>query len=42
MIIYRTPVQKAQIQAESQLLLNMKTEHFYNLKWQQESEDAIF
>ncbi|WP_445637076.1 ATP-binding protein [Nostoc sp. DSM 114161] len=38
---YFLELQKAQIQAESQLLLKMKTEHFYNLKWQQESKEYI-
>jgi SpoVK/Ycf46/Vps4 family AAA+-type ATPase len=38
---YFLELQKAQIQAESQLLLRMKTEHFYHLKWQQESSEYI-
>ncbi|MHC5851571.1 ATP-binding protein [Nostoc sp.] len=39
---YFVELQKAQIQAESQLLLKMKAEHFYTLKWQQESKEYIY
>ncbi|MBD2412663.1 ATPase [Nostoc calcicola FACHB-389] len=39
---YFLELQKAQIQAESQLLLKMKAEHFYSLKWQQESQEYIY
>ncbi|MDF5708657.1 MAG: ATP-binding protein [Nostoc sp. S4] len=39
---YFLELQKAQIQAESQLLLKMKAEHFYTLKWQQESKEYIY
>jgi len=39
---YFLELQKAQIQAESQLLLKMKAEHFYSLKWQQESKEYIY
>jgi hypothetical protein len=39
---YFLELQKAQIQAESQLFLKMKAEHFYTLKWQQESKEYIY
>ncbi|MBE9208361.1 ATP-binding protein [Nostoc sp. LEGE 06077] len=39
---YFLELQKAQIQAESQLLLRMKPEHLYHLKWQQESTEYIY
>ncbi|MEH1827522.1 MAG: ATP-binding protein [Nostoc sp.] len=39
---YFVELQKAQIQAESQLFLKMKSEHFYTLKWQQESKEYIY
>ncbi|MDZ8023508.1 MAG: ATP-binding protein [Nostoc sp. DedQUE11] len=39
---YFLELQKAQIQAESQLLLKMKAEHFYTLKWQHESKEYIY
>ncbi|MBD2486865.1 26S protease regulatory subunit [Aulosira sp. FACHB-615] len=39
---YFLELQKAQIQAESQLLLKMKPEHLYHLKWQQESTEYIY
>uniref|UniRef100_A0A8J6ZWG9 ATP-binding protein n=1 Tax=Desmonostoc muscorum LEGE 12446 TaxID=1828758 RepID=A0A8J6ZWG9_DESMC len=39
---YFLELQKAQIQAESQLFLKMKCEHFYSLKWQQESKEYIY
>ncbi|MEH2139264.1 ATP-binding protein [Nostoc sp.] len=39
---YFLDLQKAQIQAESQLLLKIKPEHFYSLKWQQESKEYIY
>ncbi|MEH2238387.1 ATP-binding protein [Nostoc sp.] len=39
---YFLDLQKAQIQAESQLLLKMKPEHFYTLKWQQGSKEYIY
>ncbi|MBD2356381.1 ATP-binding protein [Tolypothrix sp. FACHB-123] len=39
---YFLELQKAQIFAESQLLLRMKAEHFYKLKWQQESTEYIY
>ncbi|MBD2203005.1 ATP-binding protein [Calothrix sp. FACHB-1219] len=39
---YFLELQKAQIFAESQLLLRMKAEHFYTLKWQQESTEYIY
>ncbi|OUL22069.1 ATP-binding protein [Nostoc sp. 106C] len=39
---YFLELQKAQIQAESQLLLRMRSEHFYALKWQQESTEYIY
>ncbi|BBD58117.1 putative ATPase [Nostoc sp. HK-01] len=39
---YFLELQKAQIQAESQLLLKIKPEHLYHLKWQQESTEYIY
>ncbi|MFN6463170.1 MAG: ATP-binding protein [Nostoc sp. DedVER02] len=39
---YFLDLQKAQVQAESQLLLKIKPEHFYTLKWQQESKEYIY
>ncbi|WP_427160126.1 ATP-binding protein [Aliinostoc sp. HNIBRCY26] len=39
---YFLELQKAQIQAESQLLLKMNPEHLYHLKWQQESSEYIY
>ncbi|HLO88928.1 MAG TPA: ATP-binding protein [Nostocaceae cyanobacterium] len=39
---YFLELQKAQIQAESQLLLRMKAEHFYKLTWNQESTEYIY
>ncbi|GBE90621.1 ATP-binding protein [Nostoc cycadae] len=39
---YFLELQKAQIQAESQLLLKIKPEHLYHLKWQQESSEYIY
>ncbi|BAY64256.1 ATPase central domain-containing protein [Calothrix brevissima NIES-22] len=39
---YFLELQKAQIFAESQLLMRMKAEHFYTLKWQQESTEYIY
>ncbi|MBH8574003.1 ATP-binding protein [Nostocaceae cyanobacterium CENA369] len=39
---YFLELQKAQTQAESQLLLRMKPEHFDILKWQQESKEYIY
>ena len=39
---YFLELQKAQILAESQLLLRIKAEHFYTLKWQQESTEYIY
>ncbi|MDZ8189217.1 MAG: ATP-binding protein [Nostoc sp. ChiSLP02] len=42
LVDYFLELQKAQIQAESQLLLKMKAEHFYTLKWQYESKEYIY
>jgi len=39
---YFLELQKAQIQAESQLLLRMKPEHLYHLKWEEESTEYIY
>jgi AAA+ superfamily predicted ATPase len=39
---YFLELQKAQIQAESQLFLRMKAEHFYALKWEEESSEYIY
>ncbi|AFZ25113.1 AAA+ family ATPase [Cylindrospermum stagnale PCC 7417] len=39
---YFLELQKAQIQAESQLLIRMKPEHLCNLKWQQETTEYIY
>ncbi|BAZ37338.1 putative ATPase [Calothrix sp. NIES-4101] len=39
---YFLQLQKAQIQAESQLLLKIKPEHLYHLKWDQESREHIY
>jgi AAA+ superfamily predicted ATPase len=39
---YFLELQKAQIQAESQLLLKMKPKHLYHLKWQEESSEYIY
>ncbi|AKG20022.1 ATP-binding protein [Calothrix sp. 336/3] len=39
---YFLELQKAQIQAESQLLLKIKPEHLYHLKWEGESSEYIY
>lgn len=39
---YFLELQKAQIQAESQLLLRIKAEHFCTLKWGQESAEHVY
>ena len=39
---YFLELQKAQAQAESQLLIRMKPEHFYTLRWGQESDEHIY
>jgi AAA+ superfamily predicted ATPase len=39
---YFLELQKAQIQAELQLFMRMKVEHFYKLKWQEESTEYIY
>jgi DNA polymerase III delta prime subunit len=39
---YFLELQKAQVQAESQLLIRMKPEHFYTLIWGQESDEHIY
>ncbi|MBD2209071.1 ATP-binding protein [Nostoc linckia FACHB-104] len=39
---YFLELQKAQILADSQLLIGMKAEHFYSLKWREESTEYIY
>ena len=39
---YFLELQKAQIFADSQLLIRMKSEHFYALKWKEESTEYIY
>ncbi|HLP88175.1 MAG TPA: ATP-binding protein [Nostocaceae cyanobacterium] len=42
LLSYFLELQKAQIQAESQLILRMQAEHFYKLTWNQQSSEYIY